>query len=75
MYVVTVDYLTVGAIMFCWGDYAVCMWFYGFITEMPKGEFVSYFISSWLFFSDQNFVIAFIYVLASLGGLCTSFME
>jgi hypothetical protein len=42
--------------MFCWDDYAVCIWFYGFITEMPKGEFVSYFISSWLFFGDQNIV-------------------
>jgi hypothetical protein len=42
--------------MFCWDDYAVCIWFYGFITEMPNGEFVSYFISSWLFFGDQNIV-------------------
>jgi hypothetical protein len=42
--------------MFCWDDYVVCIWFYGFITEMPNGEFVSYFISSWLFFGDQNIV-------------------
>jgi hypothetical protein len=61
--------------MFCWDDYAVCIWFYGFITEMPKGEFVSYFISSWLFFGDQNIVNNFIYVLASLGGSYSSFME
>jgi hypothetical protein len=32
-------------------------------------------ISSWLFFGDQNVVISFIHVLASLGGSYRSFME
>jgi hypothetical protein len=55
LFVITID-SGLWAIMFCWDDYAICIWFYGFITEMQNGEFVSYFISSWLFFGDQNIV-------------------
>jgi hypothetical protein len=41
LFLLTLNY---GRLCFGWDVYAVCIWFYGFITEMPKGEFVSYFI-------------------------------
>jgi hypothetical protein len=41
LFLLTLNY---GRLCFGWDVYAVCIWFYGFITEMPNGEFVSYFI-------------------------------
>jgi hypothetical protein len=52
----------------------------GFMVLSPKCQrgsllVILFKISSWLFFGNQNFVILFIYVIASLGGSYSSFME